>query len=84
MIADRIGNLNASIIFSLLGGLSSLCIWTFAYNYTTLMAYSVAFGFFGGSYYTIRKFFEIHLLSHFLLAIVYIYIYIYIVYAHPE
>ncbi|KAI9277087.1 major facilitator superfamily domain-containing protein [Phascolomyces articulosus] len=53
IIADRVGNLNASIIFSLFGGLSSLCIWTFAYNYSTLMAYAVTFGFFGGSYYTI-------------------------------
>ncbi|KAG2221908.1 hypothetical protein INT45_013244, partial [Circinella minor] len=56
IIADRIGNLNASIIFSLLGGLSSLCIWIFAYSYPILMIYSIAFGFFGGSYYTIRKF----------------------------
>ncbi|KAL1931420.1 hypothetical protein VTP01DRAFT_9562 [Rhizomucor pusillus] len=51
LVADRIGPLNANIIFILMSALSTLLIWTFAFNYGTLMAYSVVFGLFCGSYF---------------------------------
>ncbi|KAI8394332.1 major facilitator superfamily domain-containing protein [Radiomyces spectabilis] len=51
--ADHIGKLNTNIIFTIIGGLSSLLIWTFATNYGSLMAYSVVFGLFCGSYFAL-------------------------------
>ncbi|KAI8096592.1 major facilitator superfamily domain-containing protein [Halteromyces radiatus] len=53
LCADRIGKVNTNIIFTVLGGLSSFLIWTFATNYGTLMAYSVVFGLFCGSYFAL-------------------------------
>ncbi|KAI8340073.1 major facilitator superfamily domain-containing protein [Chlamydoabsidia padenii] len=50
---DRVGKVNINIVFTILGGLSSLLIWTFAYSYSVLMAYSVIFGFFCGSYFAL-------------------------------
>ncbi|CAO3639033.1 unnamed protein product [Cunninghamella blakesleeana] len=51
--ADRIGLLNADIIFRTMCGLSSFLIWTFAYDYGVLMAFCVVFGLFCGSYFTL-------------------------------
>ncbi|CAO3631966.1 unnamed protein product [Cunninghamella blakesleeana] len=51
--AQKIGMINTNIIFTILGGLSSLLIWTFAYNYGVLMAYAVVFGLFCGSYFAL-------------------------------
>ncbi|KAG0170574.1 hypothetical protein DFQ30_002291 [Apophysomyces sp. BC1015] len=52
-LADRIGRLNADIIYTFLCGLSSLLIWTFASSYGILMAYCVVFGLFCGSYFAL-------------------------------
>ncbi|KAF7730847.1 hypothetical protein EC973_001365 [Apophysomyces ossiformis] len=52
-LADRIGRLNADIIYTFLCGLSSMLIWTFATNYGILMAYAVVFGLFCGSYFAL-------------------------------
>ncbi|KAL0088366.1 major facilitator superfamily domain-containing protein [Phycomyces blakesleeanus] len=53
ILADRIGPINVNIIFITMGGLSTLLIWRFAYTYGSLMAYSVVFGFFCGSYFAL-------------------------------
>lgn len=55
LLADRIGCLNANLIYALLTCLSSLLVWTFAYDYGTLMAFAVLFGLFGGSFYALCK-----------------------------
>ncbi|KAI8331708.1 major facilitator superfamily domain-containing protein [Chlamydoabsidia padenii] len=51
--ADKIGRLNADIIWTILCGLSSLLIWTFASSYGVLMAFCIVFGLFCGSYFTL-------------------------------
>ncbi|KAI8333735.1 major facilitator superfamily domain-containing protein [Chlamydoabsidia padenii] len=51
--ADRIGKINTNILFTVIGGLSSLLIWPFAYSYGVLMAYAVIFGIFCGSYFAL-------------------------------
>ncbi|KAI9299734.1 major facilitator superfamily domain-containing protein [Cunninghamella echinulata] len=51
--ADRIGKVNTNIIFTLIGGLSTFLIWTFAETYGTLMAYAAIFGIFCGSYFAL-------------------------------
>jgi MFS family permease len=51
--SDRVGKINVNIVFTILGGLSSLLIWTFAWTYGSLMAYSVVFGLFCGSYFAL-------------------------------
>ncbi|ORX53053.1 MFS general substrate transporter [Hesseltinella vesiculosa] len=50
-VADYIGKLNTNLIVTIIGGLSSLLIWTFAYDYGTLMAYAVVFGLTCASYF---------------------------------
>ncbi|KAI8053168.1 major facilitator superfamily domain-containing protein [Gilbertella persicaria] len=50
-IGDRIGRLNADIIFTFCCALSNLLVWTFAFNYSVLIGYSVLFGLFCGSYF---------------------------------
>lgn len=51
-LADRIGNMNACMIFSTISGAACFCIWTIAYDYATLIGFAVVFGLFGGSYLT--------------------------------
>ncbi|SAM08373.1 hypothetical protein [Absidia glauca] len=51
--ADKIGRLNADIIWTIICGLSSLLIWTFADSYGVLMAFCIVFGLFCGSYFTL-------------------------------
>ncbi|ORZ12218.1 major facilitator superfamily domain-containing protein [Absidia repens] len=51
--ADKIGRLNADIIWTIICGLSSFLIWMFAYNYGVVMAFSIIFGLFCGSYFTL-------------------------------
>ncbi|KAI7864430.1 major facilitator superfamily domain-containing protein [Spinellus fusiger] len=51
--ADKIGPLNVDVIFSIIGGLSSLLIWRFAYSFSVLVAFSVIFGLFCGSYFAL-------------------------------
>ncbi|KAJ8660106.1 hypothetical protein O0I10_003965 [Lichtheimia ornata] len=51
-LADRIGNMNACMIFSVISGAACFCIWTVAYDYATLIGFAVVFGLFGGSYLT--------------------------------
>ncbi|KAI9305843.1 major facilitator superfamily domain-containing protein, partial [Cunninghamella echinulata] len=53
LFAQKIGMINTNIIFTVIGGLSSLLIWTFATNYGTLMAYAAVFGLFCGSYFAL-------------------------------
>ncbi|EPB92896.1 hypothetical protein HMPREF1544_00335 [Mucor circinelloides 1006PhL] len=50
-IGDRIGRLNADIIFTFCASLSSLLVWNFAFSYGVLIAFSVLFGLFCGSYF---------------------------------
>ncbi|KAF1801541.1 major facilitator superfamily domain-containing protein [Mucor lusitanicus] len=50
-IGDRIGRLNADIIFTFCASLSSLLVWNFASSYGVLVAFSVLFGLFCGSYF---------------------------------
>ncbi|KAI9486309.1 MAG: major facilitator superfamily domain-containing protein [Benjaminiella poitrasii] len=50
-IGDRIGRLNADIIFTICAGLSSLLVWNFANSYGVLIAFSILFGLFCGSYF---------------------------------
>ncbi|CAO3589689.1 unnamed protein product [Absidia cylindrospora] len=51
--ADKIGRLNADIIWTIVCGLSSFLIWMFAYNYGVLMAFGIIYGLFCGSYFTL-------------------------------
>ncbi|KAI8355610.1 major facilitator superfamily domain-containing protein [Choanephora cucurbitarum] len=51
LIGDRIGRLNADIIFTFCCSISTLFGWTFAYTYSTLIGYSILFGLFCGSYF---------------------------------
>lgn len=53
IFAQKIGMINTNIIFTIIGGLSSLLIWTFAFDYGVLMAYAVVFGLFCGSYFAL-------------------------------
>ncbi|CAO3631942.1 unnamed protein product [Cunninghamella blakesleeana] len=61
--ADKVGKLNTNIIFTVMGGLSSFLIWTFAESYGTLMAYSAVFGIFCGSYFALLSPITAHLLG---------------------
>ncbi|KAI7885581.1 MFS general substrate transporter [Lichtheimia hyalospora FSU 10163] len=53
ILADRIGCLNANLIYALLTCVATLLVWTFATSYGILMAYAVLFGLFGGSFYAL-------------------------------
>jgi len=57
-IGDRIGRLNADIIFTFCASLSSLLVWNFAFSYGVLIAFSVLFGLFCGSYFAMSKSFS--------------------------
>ncbi|KAI8138294.1 major facilitator superfamily domain-containing protein [Fennellomyces sp. T-0311] len=52
-LADRLGNLNTSIIFNSAIGLAALTLWMYTYSFPVLMGYAVVAGFFGISYYTL-------------------------------
>lgn len=52
-MADRIGKVNTDIIFTLIAASSSLLIWTFAFNYATLMGFVIVFGFSCGGYFVV-------------------------------
>ncbi|KAI9496140.1 major facilitator superfamily domain-containing protein [Zychaea mexicana] len=56
ILADRFGLVNINSLFLMISGLSTLLIWTFAYDFGTLMAFSVIFGFFCGSYFSLGKY----------------------------
>lgn len=43
-VGDAIGPANAFVLAILISALSQLLIWNFAYNYVTIMVFSVAFG----------------------------------------
>ncbi|KAI8374083.1 major facilitator superfamily domain-containing protein [Choanephora cucurbitarum] len=53
LIADVFGHVNVIIIYSIISGLTSLFLWTYATTFNTLMAFSVLFGFFGGAFITL-------------------------------
>lgn len=55
LLADRIGRLNANIIFLLITAVSSLLIWTFAFTYATMMGFGIVFGFACGSYFALMS-----------------------------
>ncbi|CAE6433753.1 unnamed protein product [Rhizoctonia solani] len=50
LVADSIGPANAFILAITISALSQLLIWNFAYNYVTIMVFSVAFGATGGCF----------------------------------
>ncbi|KAI7860943.1 major facilitator superfamily domain-containing protein [Circinella umbellata] len=50
-IADRIGPVNISIIFTFISGLSCLVIWPFSFTYSTLTGFAIVFGLTSGTYY---------------------------------
>ncbi|KAI8637727.1 major facilitator superfamily domain-containing protein [Parasitella parasitica] len=54
-LADRIGRLNSNVIFTLLTAISCLLIWTFAFDYSSLMGFSAVFGFGCGSYFALMS-----------------------------
>lgn len=54
-MADRIGKLNANIIFTLITAISSLLIWTFAFTYQSMMGFGVVFGFSCGVYFALMS-----------------------------
>lgn len=54
-IGDRIGRLNANIIFTFGTCLSTLLVWTLANSFGVLVAYSALFGLFCGSYFAMSK-----------------------------
>ncbi|KAG2212863.1 hypothetical protein INT46_009655 [Mucor plumbeus] len=54
-LADRVGRLNSNIIFTLLTAISCLLIWTFAFDYASLMGFSAVFGFGCGSYFALMS-----------------------------
>ncbi|KAI8142503.1 major facilitator superfamily domain-containing protein, partial [Fennellomyces sp. T-0311] len=49
-IGDKIGRLNAHLIFTTATGISVLLIWTFANSYFSIMAFALTFGYFCSSY----------------------------------
>ncbi|KAI7877408.1 MFS general substrate transporter [Lichtheimia hyalospora FSU 10163] len=53
VLADRFGCLNTNILYALMSCLSTFLIWTFAYDYGSMMAYAVVFGLFGGSFFAL-------------------------------
>lgn len=55
-VGDRIGRLNADILFKLLCGISSLTIWIYARTYVSIMGYAVIFGFLCSSYIALSKY----------------------------
>ena len=55
LIGDRIGRLNANIIFTFGTCLSSFLVWTFAFDFPVLIAFAVLFGLFCGSYFAMSK-----------------------------
>ncbi|KAI9251470.1 major facilitator superfamily domain-containing protein [Phascolomyces articulosus] len=52
-MADKIGTMNTYIIYNTLSGSAAVFIWTFAYNYKTLLVFCVVYGFFGSVYFTL-------------------------------
>ncbi|KAI9263146.1 major facilitator superfamily domain-containing protein [Phascolomyces articulosus] len=52
-LADRFGVVNINILFVLISGLSTLLMWSFAYSYGLLMAYSTIFGLVSGSFFAL-------------------------------
>ncbi|KAI8069172.1 major facilitator superfamily domain-containing protein [Gongronella butleri] len=52
-IADKIGYMNTTIICSTLAGLSSIIIWTIAYDFNMLMGFACVFGLTGGVFVTL-------------------------------
>ncbi|ORX55792.1 MFS general substrate transporter [Hesseltinella vesiculosa] len=54
-VADRIGRLNTDILVTLVCGLSSFLIWTFAHSYGVLMLFCFVFGFTCSSYFTLMS-----------------------------
>ncbi|KAI8143757.1 major facilitator superfamily domain-containing protein [Fennellomyces sp. T-0311] len=54
-IADHIGRLNTHIISTLLAAVSVFAIWTIAFDYNTIMAFAIVYGFFGTSYYALMS-----------------------------
>ncbi|KAI8142880.1 major facilitator superfamily domain-containing protein [Fennellomyces sp. T-0311] len=48
--ADRVGNMNTYTISTFLTTLSVFLIWMFAYDFKSMIAFSVVFGVFSGSY----------------------------------
>lgn len=50
-IGDRIGRLNADIIWTLCCAASTLLCWTFAYSFPVLIVYAILFGVFSPSYF---------------------------------
>ncbi|KAI8390143.1 major facilitator superfamily domain-containing protein [Blakeslea trispora] len=53
LIADVFGHVNVIIIYSVISGLTSLFLWSYATTFHTLMAFSILFGFFGGAFITL-------------------------------
>lgn len=52
-LADKIGRININLLFTLITALSCLLIWTFAFSYGSLMAFSTVFGLTSGSYFAV-------------------------------
>ncbi|CAO0791362.1 unnamed protein product [Mucor circinelloides] len=55
VLADRAGRINSNITFNSLTTISCFFIWTFAFDYGSLMGFAVVFGFGCGSYVTLMS-----------------------------
>lgn len=53
MLADYIGPLNTSVLYSTIAAISALAIWMVAYTYASLTIFAVIFCFFGSSYFSL-------------------------------
>lgn len=62
-LADRIGKINTNLLFTFITCLSCFLIWTFAFNYGSLMGFSVVFGIFSGSFFALISPITAHLVG---------------------
>lgn len=54
-MADRAGRINSNITFTLLSTISCFFIWTFAFDYGSLIGFAVVFGLGCGSYVSLMS-----------------------------
>ncbi|KAI8146602.1 major facilitator superfamily domain-containing protein [Fennellomyces sp. T-0311] len=53
ILADQIGCMNVNIVCTTISGIVTFAMWTFAYNFETLIGYAMMIGFFGGTFFAL-------------------------------
>ncbi|KAI9248230.1 major facilitator superfamily domain-containing protein [Phascolomyces articulosus] len=53
ILADRIGCMNMNIICTMISGIATFSVWSFAYSFQALIGYAILIGFFGGTFYAL-------------------------------